>query len=67
MPAVLVLLAAVADKEPEPPVVLAAVFVPEGVDVCAAIVLDVTDPVIRVTSLRLCPPGIDALIPPPEA
>src|SRR5271156_643600 len=32
MPAVLVLLAAVADEVPEPPVVL-GVFVPEGVDV----------------------------------
>jgi hypothetical protein len=32
MPAVLVLLAAVADEAPEPPVVL-GVFLPEGVDV----------------------------------
>lgn len=33
MPAVLVLFAAVADEVPEPPVVLATVFVPDGFDV----------------------------------
>jgi hypothetical protein len=54
---VLVLLAAVADEVPEPPVVL-AVLAPNGIDVWAAILDDCTLPVKRVTSDRLIPPEV---------
>jgi hypothetical protein len=51
---VLVLLAAVTDEVPEPPVVL-AVLAPNGMDVWAAILDDCTLPVKRVTTDRLIP------------
>jgi hypothetical protein len=57
IPAALVLVAAVADDAPKPPVVL-AVPAPDGIDVWAAIVDDCTLPVKIVTSDRLIPADV---------